>query len=141
VLALAAGAALAQDVHVNYVAGTDVSKYQTCKRVEAQGAEKPDQNLDSQINHSIDKTLAVKGFTKADGAAAGLDIGYQVALTHQRQWKAFGTGGHRARRYGGGMGTAACTTINIDTVALDMYDVAAKEPVRKGQASKTVSND
>jgi hypothetical protein len=39
------------------------------------------------------------------------------------------------------MGTATSTTINIGTVALDMYDVAAKELAWKGQASKTVSNE
>jgi len=64
-----------------------------------------------------------------------------VALTQQQQWNAYSTGGYGARRYGGGMGTATSTTINIGTVALDMYDAAAKELVWKGQASKTVSNE
>jgi hypothetical protein len=118
VLALAAGAALAQEL--NYVPGTHVSKYKTCEFVEAQGAEKPDQILDTQIKQAIDKALAVKGFTKADGDAADLAFGYQVALTQEPQWKRYSTGGYSARRYGGGMGTAASTTINIGTVTLDM---------------------
>ena len=141
VFALAAGAAYAQDVNVNYVPGTDFSGYKTYKWVEIQGAEKPDQILDTQIKQAIDMALAAKGFTKAAGDAADLAIGYQVALTQQQQWNTYSTGGYGARRYGGGMGTATSTTINIGTVALDMYDAAAKELVWKGQASKTVSNE
>jgi hypothetical protein len=36
------------------------------------------------------------------------------------------------------MSTATSTTINIGTIALDMYDPAKKELVWKGQASKTL---
>jgi hypothetical protein len=140
-LALGAVGALAQDVNVNYVPGTDFSGYKSYKWVEIQGAEKPDQILDTQIKQAIDKALAAKGFTKAAGDTADLAIGYQVALTQQQQWNTYGTGGYGARRYGGGMGTATSTTINIGTVALDMYDASAKELVWKGQASKTVSNE
>ena len=141
VFALGAGAALAQDVNVNYVPGTDFTKYKTYKWVEIQGAEKPDQILDTQIKQAIDKALTAKGMAKAAGDTADLAIGYQVALTQQQQWNTYSTGGYGARRYGGGMGTATSTTINIGTVALDMYDAAAKELVWKGQASKTVSNE
>ena len=140
-LLIGAGAALAQDVNINYVPGTDFSKYKTYKWVEIQGAEKPDQILDTQIKQAIDKALASKGLTKAAGDTADLAIGYQVALTQQQQWNTYTTGGYGARRYGGGTGTATSTTINIGTVALDMYDAAAKELVWKGQASKTVSNE
>jgi hypothetical protein len=136
-----AGAALAQDVNVNYAPGTDFSTYKTYKWVEIQGAEKPDQILDTQIKQAIDKAMAGKGMAKAAGDTADLAIGYQVALTQQQQWNTYSTGGYGARRYGGGMGTATSTTINIGTVALDMYDAAAKELVWKGQASKTVSSE
>ena len=141
VFALGAGAALAQDVNVNYVPGTDFTKYKSYTWVEIQGAEKPDQILDTQIKQAIDKALTAKGMAKAAGDTADLAIGYQVALTQQQQWNTYSTGGYGARRYGGGMGTATSTTINIGTVALDMYDAAAKELVWKGQASKTVSNE
>jgi len=141
VLALGAGAALAQDVNINYVPGTDFSKYKTYTWVEIQGAEKPDQIVDTQIRQAIDKALAAKGLTKAAGGAADLAIGYQVAITQEQQWNTYSTGGYGARRYGGGMGTATSTTISIGTVALDMYDAAAKELVWKGQASKTLSGE
>ena len=141
VFALGAGAALAQDVNVNYVPGTDFSPYKTYKWVEIQGAEKPDAIVDTQIKQAIDKALASKGLTKATGDTADLAIGYQVALTQEQQWNAYSTGGYGARRYGGGMGTATSTTIQIGTIALDMYDAAAKELVWKGQASKTLSGE
>ena len=122
-------------------AGHGLLRYKSYKWVEIQGAEKPDQILDTQIKQAIDKALTAKGFTKAAGDTADLAIGYQVALTQQQQWNTYSTGGYGARRYGGGMGTATSTTINIGTVALDMYDASAKELVWKGQASKTVSSE
>jgi len=140
-LLIGAGAALAQDVNINYVPGTDFSKYKTYKWVEIQGAEKPDQIVDTQIKGAIDKVLGGKGFTKATGDTAGLFIGYQVAVNQERQWNTYSTGGYGAWRYGGGMGTATSTTIQIGTIALDMYDSAAKELVWKGQASKTLSGE
>jgi hypothetical protein len=136
-LAIAVGTALAQDVTVNYVPGTDFSKFKTYKWVEIKGAEKPDQILDAQITQAVEKTLAGKGFTKATGDTADLFIAYQLALTQERQWNTYNTGGY-GWRYGGGSGTTTSTTIHIGTVALDMYDVAAKALVWKGQASKTV---
>jgi hypothetical protein len=140
-LLIGAGAALAQDVNINYVPGTDFSKYKTYKWVEIQGAEKPDQIVDTQIKGAIDKVLGGKGFTKATGDTADLFIGYQVAVNQERQWNTYSTGGYGAWRYGGGMGTATSTTIQIGTIALDMYDSAAKELVWKGQASKTLSGE
>jgi hypothetical protein len=140
-LALGAGAVLAQDVTVNYVPGTDFSIYKTYKWVEIKGAEKPDQILDTQITQAVEKTLAGRGFTKSASDTADLFVAYQLALTQERQWNTYNTGGYGAWRYGGGMGSATSTTIQIGTVALDMYDAAAKELVWKGQASKTLSNE
>ena len=139
-LLIGAGAALAQDVNVNYVPGTDFAKYKTYKWIEIQGAEKPDQIVDTQIRGSIDKLLGSKGLTKATGDTADLFIAYQVAVNQERQWNSYNTGGY-GWRYGGGMSTATSTTIQIGTIAVDMYDVAKKELVWKGQASKTLSGE
>jgi Domain of unknown function (DUF4136) len=136
-----AGMALAQDVNVNYVPGKDFSGYKTYKWVEIQGAEQPDAIVDAQIKQAIDKVLAGKGFTQATGDTADLFIGYQAAVSQERQWNTYGAGGPGAWRYGGGMGTATSSTIHIGTIALDMYDTAAKELVWKGQASKTLSGE
>jgi hypothetical protein len=141
VLTVGASVALAQDVTVNYVPGTDFSKYKTYRWVEIQGAEKPDQIIDTQIKQAIDKALATGGLTKATGDKADLYVAYQIAFTKEQQWNTYNVGGPYAWRYGGGMGTATSSTITIGTVALDMYDPAAKELVWKGQASKTLSNE
>ena len=135
----AASAALAQDVNVNYMPGKDFSPYKTYKWVEIQGAEKPDAIVDGQIKAAIEKALAAKGITKATGDQADLFIGYQIAVNQERQWNTYSMGG--PYRWGGGMGTATSSTIQIGTIALDMYDPAAKELVWKGQASKTLSGE
>ena len=57
-LAVGGSVALAQDVMVNYVPGKDFSGYKTYKWVEIQGAEKPDQIIDTQIKQAIDKAMA-----------------------------------------------------------------------------------
>ena len=137
----ATSAALAQDVNVNYLPGKDFSGYKTYKWVEIQGAEKPDAIVDGQIKAAIDKALAGKGFTKSTGDKADLFIAYQVAVNQERQWNTYSMGGPYSYRWGGGMGTATSSTIQIGTLALDMYDSAAKELVWKGQASKTLSNE
>jgi len=140
-LAMGASVALAQDVMVNYVPGTDFSKYKTYKWVEIQGAEKPDQIIDTQIKQAIDKALAAGGLTTVTGDKADLYVAYQIAYTKEQQWNTYSVGGPYAWRYGGGMGTATSSTIAIGTVALDMFDPVAKELVWKGQASKTLSNE
>ena len=92
VLGIGVSVALAQDVMVNYVPGTDFSKYKTCKRVEIQGAEKPDQIIDTQIKQAIDKAMAklLKDFPpkpkKRGGpvAASVADHGHAVAQSRGR---------------------------------------------------------
>jgi hypothetical protein len=141
VLALAASSTYAQDVAVNYAPGTDFFKYTTYRWVEVQGAEKPDQIVDSQIRQAVEQALAAKGLTKAGGDDASLLIAYQLALTQERQVNAYSSGGYGyGWRYGGGMSTTTATTstIHIGTIALDMYDPADKTLVWRGQASKTV---
>jgi hypothetical protein len=141
VLAIGVVAAVAQDVSVNYLPGTDFSKYKSYKWVEVQGAEKPDAIIDTQLKQAIDKALAAGGLSSVTGDKADLYIAYQIAYSKQQQWNTYNTGGPYAWRYGGGSGTATSTTIPIGTLALDMYDPAAKELVWKGLASKTLSNE
>ncbi len=139
VLAFGVGAAFAQDVSVNYAPGTDFFKYTTYRWVEVAGAEKPDDIVDGQIRQAVETVLAGKGLKKVEGDEATLFVAYQLALTQERQVNAYSSGGY-GYRYGGGMQTttATTTTINIGTIALDMYDPALKELVWRGQASKTV---
>jgi hypothetical protein len=126
---------LAQDVSTNSMPGTDFSKYHTYKWVPIEGASYPNQILDAQIKGSVDSHLAAKGLTKTDGETADLFIGYQASIDQQKQWNAYGTGGVR---WGGGMGTATSSTINIGTLVLDLYDPTTKQLVWTGRATKTI---
>jgi hypothetical protein len=137
VILTACGTVLAQEVTYNSAPGTDFSKFKTYKWVKIEGADTPDQILDQQIKRSIDSQLAAKGFTKSDNDTADLYVGYQVSITQERQWNAYGMGG--GWRMGGGMGTATSTTIQIGTLGFDVYDQAGKQLVWRGSATKTLN--
>lgn len=145
--------ASAQDVRYNFVAGTDFSKYKTYKWVRVPNAEYPNQILDGQIIQAIDAQLALKGLTKTEGDNPDLYVAYQAAVSHEQQWNSYSTdmgGGWGYGRwggwggYGGFGGTSTTTTtsktINIGTINLDFYDVATKNQVWRGAASKTLGS-
>jgi len=131
---LAAGALPAQDVRYNFMPGTDFSKYHTYKWVTIEGGAHPNQIMDQEIKQAVDSQLASKGLTKTDSDKADLFVGYQVAVDQEKQWNAWGTG----RGFGGGMGSATSSTINVGTFVLDMYDPGTKQLVWTGNATKTI---
>jgi hypothetical protein len=127
----------AQDVRTNYMPGTDFSKYHTYKWVTIGEGGRPDQILDAQIRQSIDSQLAAKGFTKVDSDKADLLVRYQVGVTKEREWNAYGRG------FGFPLpdsGTATSSTINVGTLVLGVYDPAAKQLVWTGSATKTIDD-
>jgi len=134
-LLLAAGTLAAQDVRYNFMPGTDFSKYHTYRWVSIEGGEHPNQIVDARIKQSIDSQLASKGMTKTDNDKADLYLGYQVAVSQETQWNAYGMGG--GIRWGG-MATATSSTIHVGTLVLDMYDPATKQLVWTGNATKTL---
>jgi Domain of unknown function (DUF4136) len=126
--------AAGQDVHHNFMPGVDFSKFHTYKWVDIEGGAHPNQIMDAEIKQSIDTQLASKGMTKTDSEKADLYVGYQIAVDKEKQWNAWGTG----RGFGGGMGSATQSTINIGALVLDMYDPATKQLVWTGTASKAI---
>jgi len=135
VLTAAANVA-AQDVTYNFMPGTNFAKYHTYKWVRVQGAVYPNQILDAEIKDAVNSQLQGKGLTVTESDKADLYVGYQTTLDQQRQWNAFGMGG--GLRWGGGMGTATSSTIDIGTLVLDMYDPSTKTLVWTGRATKTL---
>jgi hypothetical protein len=135
----------AQDVKYNFLAGTNFAKYQTYKWVRVPNAQYPNQILDAQIMQAIDAQMAAKGLTKTENNP-DLYICYQAAVNQEKQWNSYSTGGDNWGWGGwggwGGMQTTTTTssTINIGTLNLDMYDVASKQQVWRGQASKTLGS-
>src|SRR6185369_7574993 len=125
--------AVAQDVKVQHMPGTDFTKFHTYKWTTIQGASHPNQIEDAQIKQAVDTQLAAKGLTRTDSDTADLNVGYQVAVDQEKQWNTMG-GGWRF----GGMETATSSTIDIGTLVVDMYDQAGKQLVWSGSATKTI---
>jgi len=136
---------LAQSVRYNAAPGINFSQYKTYKWVKVEGAQYPNQLIDEQIMRSIDGQMASKGLTKTDNNP-DVVLAYQVAVNQERQWNAYGTGGSYWGWGGwGGWGgmqstTATSSTIHIGTLNLDIYDVATKKQIWRGEATKTLGN-
>jgi hypothetical protein len=134
----------AQDIHFNYLPGTDFSRYRTYKWVQIPGAQYPNQILDNQIKQSIDTQLSTKGLTKTESDSPDLFIVYQFAVDKQQQWNSYSSGGDMWGWGGwggwGGMSTTTTTssTINIGNLDLDVYDFASKKQIWRGEATKTI---
>jgi Domain of unknown function (DUF4136) len=131
---LACVVAQGQDVRHNFMPGVDFSKFHTYKWVNIEGGAHPNQIMDAEIKQSIDSQLASKGLTKTADDKADLYVGYQTAVDQQKQWNAWSTG----RGFGGGMGSATQSTINVGGLVLDMYDPNTKQLVWTGTATKTI---
>jgi len=135
---LACGFVAAQDIKTNYMPGTDFSKYKTYKWVVIPGAEQANQILDQQIRLAVDTSLVAKGLIKTEDDKADLYVAYQVSITQQEQWNAYGSGG--GWRFGGGVvATVTSTTIQVGTLGLDFYDPSPQQLLWRGQASKTLN--
>jgi len=137
--------ATAQDIRFNYLQGTDFSKYKTYKWVKVPNAQYPNQILDDQIMRAIDAQLATKGLTKTEDNP-DLYVTYQAALNQEKQWNSYSTGGDMwgwgGWRGWGGMSTTTTTsqTINVGTLSCDIYDVATKKQIWRGDATKTLGS-
>ena len=149
VLLLWCGTAAAQDIKFNYAPGTDFAKYKTYKWVRIPKAEYPNQILDNQIIQAIDSQLALKGLTKTESDNADLYVAYQAAVSQEKQFNSYSNdmGGWGYGRWGGwggygGMTTTTTTssTINVGTLNVDIYDVAAKNQIWRGAATKTLGS-
>jgi uncharacterized protein DUF4136 len=137
--------AAAQDIRYNFSRGTDFSKYKTYKWVQIPNAQYPNSIIDEQIKRAIDTQLASKGLTLSE-ENPDLYVTYQVAINQEKQWNAYSTGGSYWGWGGwGGWGgmqttTTTSTTINIGTLNCDIYDVATKKQIWRGEASKTLGS-
>jgi len=111
---------VAQTVRTSRAPGVTFSKYHTYRWVVIKGVH-ADPSVDAQIKQSIDSQLAAKGLTKADDTA-DLNVDYQSdpSLMGQRLPQ------HKK------------VTIEVGTLVIDMYDVAAKQLVWTGRAHKTL---
>jgi len=143
-LLLLSVAGFSQKIRYNYMPGIDFSRFKTYKWVDVEGGQYPNQLLDEQIRRSIDNQLSLKGLTKTNEGIPDLFVVYQVAVNQEKQWNAYSTGGEYwgwgawAGWGGTSTTTMTSTTINIGTLNLDIYDVATKKQIWRGEATKTL---
>ena len=135
---------LAQKVHYNFDQEAGFSAYKTYRWVDIEEGEQVDEITDGQIRAALDTELAAKGLTKTESEDADLYIGYQVALSSERQFTAYNSGwgygpGWRRGGWGGGMTTGQTSTISVGTMNLDIYNAKAKRLVWRGIATKTLN--
>ena len=144
---LLGGMAAAQDVRYNYDKSADFTKYKTYKWVDIKTSDK-DALVDSQIRSTIDAELAKKGLTKSDSDNVDLYIGYQIAISTEKQVNTFssdygygGGWGYYGRGYGGmgsGTSTSTTSTLYVGSLQLDFNDVAKKQAVFRAIGTKTL---
>jgi hypothetical protein len=146
-LLVAVSSVIAQDVRYNYDNTSNFATYKTYKWVPIKDAAQVSDLVDKQIKTTLDAELAKKGLTKVDGDPADLYIGYQAGVSQEKQFTSYssdwgyGGGWYGRGWYGGGMSTTTTgqtTTIYIGQLAIDMYDVAKKQLIWRGLASKTI---
>ena len=145
VLLASAVTAFAQDVRYNFDKQADFSQFKTYKWVTLKGAQVPNELVDMQIKAAVDMELATKGLQKTDAETADLYVGYQSAISTEKEYTSYDTGwgygpGWGGGWYGGGGGitTGTTSTIYVGQIAVDMYQAGQKQLVWRGVASKTI---
>lgn len=135
-LLLIAACAYGQDVHYNYDRSANFANYRTYKWVEIPGGSVPDRLIDQAIRQTADEQLAQKGLIKVD-ENADLYIGYQVVVNLEKSidlWSTgIGPGGWGDRSVQG-----QTSTVPVGILLVDLYDVAKKQLVWRGDAVKTI---
>ena len=146
VVLLSAAGTFAQKVTYNFLPGIDFSRYKTYQWQRIENAQYPNQLLDVQIVRSIDMQLGSKGLTKMESGIPDLIVVYQVAVTQDKEWNAYSTGGGYWGWGGwGGWGGMETTSISSKTITtgsldLDIYDVLTKKQIWRGEVTKTIKD-
>jgi len=140
-----AGTATAQDVRYNFDSQANFASFKTYKWVTIKGAQKLSDLAERQVIAALDAELVKKGLTKSESDSADLYIGYQAAVSQEKEYTSFDTGWGAGPAYGrgwygsgGGMTTGTTSTIYVGQLALDMYSPSPKTLVWRGVASKTL---
>ena len=95
--------AFAQDVRYNFAKETDFATLKTYKWVPIKSAQPLSDLVDGQIKAAVDAELATKGLKRTEADTADLFVGYQAAVSTEKQYTSFDTGyGYGPGWYGGG---------------------------------------
>jgi hypothetical protein len=149
VLLVGTSSTFAQDVRYNFDKQADFAQFKTYKWVTLKGAQVPNDLVDMQIKAAIDSELATKGLKRTETDTADLYVGYQAAVSTEKQYTSFDTGwgygpGWGGGWYGGGgmsTTTGTTSTIYVGQLAVDMYQPGQKQLVWRGVVSKTIDTN
>ena len=84
-------AAFAQQVQFDYDRSANFSAYKTYQWVDYKPVAVGDQLLDQDIKRAVDEQLAGKGLRRVE-SGGDLLVGYQTAISEEKQFDAFGSG-------------------------------------------------
>jgi len=149
VLLTIASVAHAQDVRYNFDKSADFTKYKTFKLVDNKSGDQLDPITKKQVDSALAAELSKKGLKQTSSDPADLYVGYETAISTEKQVNTFDSGygmgpgygpygGYGYGSWGGGMSTSTTETIYNGTIVVDMYDTASKKLVWRGAASKTL---
>ncbi len=132
-------AAVAQDVQFDYDRSANFNAYKTYQWVEYKRVDVGDQLLDQDIKRAVDEQLAGKGLRRVE-SGGDLYVGYDAAISQEKQFDAIGMGGPGWWGGWGGWGDGRVTssTIDIGKLIIGLFDPATKQLVWRGSAAKTL---
>ena len=128
--------AFAQEVQFDYDHSANFNAYKTYQWVDVNPVQIGDLLLDRNIKRAVDEQLAGKGLRRVE-SGGDLLVGYQAAISHEKQFDSFGGLGPR---WWGNWGATRVTTSTIDIgkLTIGLFDPATKQLVWRGSASKTL---
>src|SRR5579862_5951107 len=127
-------AAFAQEVHFDYDRSANFSAYKTYQWVDYKRFQIGGELMDRDIKRAVDEQLAGKALRRVE-SGGDLYVGYQTSISHEKEFDSLGWGGPP---WSGNWGNTRVTTstIEIGTLAIGLFDPAAKQLVWRGSAAK-----
>jgi hypothetical protein len=141
---MTASVALAQKVTTDYDKGKDFTQYKTFMWIKEPKTTNP--LMKQRVMDEINAALAAKGLQLVT-SNADLAIASHAATKEEHTlntfYDGFGGGWGWRRFGGGGFGSATTTesTYQVGTLVVDIFDAKTKEPVWRGTATKTISDN
>src|SRR5579884_1042455 len=120
-------AAFAQQVQYDYDRSANFSAYKTYQWVDYNPVQRGDQLLDQDIRRAVDEQLAGKGLRRVE-AGGDLLVGYQTAVSQEKQYDSVGMGGGPG--FLGPWGSwgdvrVTSSTIEVGKLVVGLFDPAA----------------
>ena len=128
-------AAFAQEVQFDYDRSTNFHAYKTYEWVDSNPIQVSHQLLDQNIKRAVDAQLSGKGLRRVE-SGGDLLIGYQAAISKEKQFDGFPSGPHWWGNWGDIRVTSS--TIEVGKLVIGVFDPAIKQLVWRGSASKTL---